>query len=290
MGVYYQRFIIPRDNTVRPEPDRIVALIGAWVEKGFIVRPECGQAQGSKKSNRRRSETGARFQTSSLIGDVFRQQQVPQPRKGFWARLFGEAQKVRRPDPMISFSIPPVGESLSALAQPWTLIRWDGNPNATYPMQTVSGDDYEEPHSLTIELSDDFVNPHTDLYGGTARQIDPHCRCGCDLEYVAILEHVLGWTETQKIRRICPACGLVFQPQDQIAEIVDGNTGAMSPQPGGLCNRFAIVINFGKSIPSYVRGPKSNELFPTSPKTTPVFLDLCSDALGIELSEFSYYS
>ncbi len=150
MGVYYTHFIIPQDNTVRPEPDRIVALIEAWVVKRFVVLPDCGHAQNLNKSMRRRSETGARFQTNSLPTEASTRQKIPEPRKGFWTTWLGGTRKTLRPDLTISFSIPPVEESLSALAQPWTLIRWDGNPSATYPMQTVCGDDYGESHSLGL--------------------------------------------------------------------------------------------------------------------------------------------
>jgi hypothetical protein len=60
MGVNYSHYLIPRDNTVRPDPDRIVALIEAWIEKGFVVRPESVLAHDQPVSNGRRPETGAR--------------------------------------------------------------------------------------------------------------------------------------------------------------------------------------------------------------------------------------
>jgi hypothetical protein len=288
MGIHYAHCIIPRDRTVRPEPGRIVALIEAWIERGFVVRPEKGQAQGPRESSRRKSETGARFKTGPLFEEALKRQQAPEPPRSFLARLLGKSQKPPRPDLWMPLSLPPVGDSLRALAYPSTLIEWDSNPSATYPMQTVT-----EPlargeegllHQLIIELSDDFANPHTDVIGGAAKQVNPICKCGCDLEY----EDALGWLATEKIRRICPACGLSFRPQDHIAEIVNGITGVRSPQPGGLCNRFSIIIDFDKEWPRNMRGADGNNLI--EPKVTPYFLKTCSDVLGIELNEFSYYS
>jgi hypothetical protein len=290
MGVDYSHYLIPRDNTVRPDPDRIVALIDAWIEKGFVVRPESVPAQDQRASNARSSETGARFMTRPLPAEALEPEQGPAPRKGFWSRFWGGAQKPAPADPWMSFLIPPVGESLSALANPCTLIRWEGNPRATYPLQTVtepiSQGDHRFPHGLIIDVSDDFANPNTDLYGagGDTRQVNPSCSCGCNLEY----EDTMGWLSTEKIRRVCPVCRLAFRPQDQIADIVDAN-GAKTPQAGGLCNRFAITIDFSKEMPLYVRGA-NGELTEAAPKVTGLFLDTCSAALGIELKEFSYYS
>jgi len=289
MGVDYTHYLIPRDDTVRPEPDRIVALIDAWIETGFVVRPESVLAQDQRASSGRRSE-GARFMTRALHAEALEPEPVPAPRGGFWSRFLGGAQRPPPADPWMPFRIPPVGESLSALANPSTLIRWEGNPSTTYPLQTVtelvSQGDRGLPHSLMVELSDDFANPNTDLYGagGDTRQINPSCSCGCNLGY----EDTMGWFAAEKIRRICPACQLAFRPQDQVAELVDAN-GAKTPQAGGLCNRFAITIDFSKEMPLYMRN-SNGELTETTPKVTSLFLDTCSAALGIELNEFSYYS
>jgi hypothetical protein len=290
VGVDYSHYLIPRDNTVRPDPDRIVALIDAWIEKGFVVRPESVLAQDQRTSNGRRSETGARFMTRPLHAEALKPEPAPPPRKGFWSRFWGGAQKPPPADPWMPFRIPPVGESLSALANPCTLIRWEGHPSAIYPLQTVaefsSQGERGLPHSLVIEVSDDFANPNTDPYGVgvDTKQVNPSCSCGCNLEY----EDTMGWLTVEKIRRVCPACRRAFRPQDQVAEIVDAN-GAKTRQAGGLCNRFAITIAFGKQMPLYVRN-SAGELTEATPKVTGLFLDTCSAALGIELNEFSYYS
>jgi hypothetical protein len=287
MGINYSHSIIPRDNAARPEPERVVALIDAWIEKGFVVPPETEQAQHPSQSTRRKSQTGARFMTSPLLEAALNQQQAPERPRGFWARLSGKARKPPRPEPWMPFSVPPAGDQLLVLAHPCALIEWDGDPRATYPMQTMTeamarGDD-QWPHQLIIELSDDFTNPHTDPFGGGAKQVDPTCNCGCNLAY----EDTLGWLATEKIRRVCPACGRIFRPEDQVAEIVNGITGARSPQSGGLCSRFAIIASFGKEWARYMGDQEGKNL--SEPKATRLFLDTCGAALGIELNEFSYY-
>jgi hypothetical protein len=40
MGIYYSHCLIPKDNTIRPAPERVAALIEAWIEKRFVVGPE----------------------------------------------------------------------------------------------------------------------------------------------------------------------------------------------------------------------------------------------------------
>lgn len=185
------------------------------------------------------------------------------------------------------FPVPPTGEALSALAKPSTVIRWECNSSAVYPMRTITEriyrGDHSFPHSLTIEMSDDFLNVRTDGYGD-ARQVSPTCKCGCGLGY----EDAIGWSATERIRQICPSCGSAFRPQDQLAEIVDGATGKKTPQPGGLCNRFAISINFGKDWPLYL-SDANGELLESAAKVSEVFLETCSTALRTQLNEFSLY-
>jgi hypothetical protein len=141
---------------------------------------------------------------------------------------------------------------------------------------------------LIIEVSDDFINPHSDVYGvgGDTKQVKPICACGHNLEYTDT--EASGWFAEMKIRKNCPLCGLAFRPQDQVAEIADAN-GKKSPQPGGLCNRFGIIIDFNKEFPLYVRGA-DGELVDATPKVSDFFLDTCTAALGVELNEFGYYT
>jgi hypothetical protein len=181
---------------------------------------------------------------------------------------------------------------LSALANPYTVIQWNGHPDATYPMRTLTQSMCDggtpDPHRLVLELSDDFVNPHPGSYGpadGTeVRTIEPVCACGHDL---ARPDEASGWLG-ERIHRICPACGRVFQPEDQIADIVHGYDGSKTPRPGGLCNRFGIIINFDKDHPMY--DASTREYINREAEVTPLFMQTCRAALGVDLVELGYYS
>jgi hypothetical protein len=135
-------------------------------------------------------------------------------------------------------------------------------------MDTVA-DPPAEPHMISLELADDFLNPNTDGYGmgQDTKQLDATCPCGHDLEYRGTVD----WLETRRIRRICPACGQSFRPQDHPAEIVNPATGAKIPFPGGHCRRFAITIDFGRDHPIY-RHDASGELIDAQPKASDLFL------------------
>lgn len=290
MGVYYSHCLIPKDNTIRPAPDRVVTLINAWVKKGFVVSPQGIPAREGNRPYRPMRETGACFKTEPPLTLAAEPdlEPAPEPPKTLWSRLFGHPAtpkiEPRPKNPLRPFSIPPTGDSLAALAQPYALIEWAPNPNAVYPMQTVP-ELPPAPHRVTIELSDDFVNPRTDGYG-EAKQIEPICGCGHDLNY----EGPPGcWLGGDMIYRVCPACGLLFRPQDHPAEMIDAATGATIPRPGGLCHRFAIVIDCGKDHPIYLRAPNGG-LVDAKPGVSDIFLKTCTDALGIELEGFDNYN
>lgn len=305
MGVTYAHYLLPRDNTVRPEPQQIVALIEAWLSHGFIIRPD-GEAvrddtaQGHGPDHLR-SPTGARFTTLSCaeteaLDRSSEPPPVPPAPPTFWQRLLtlllgaesDDARPVRfGPWPRTPFVVPPVGESLAALAKPSVLIQWDHDQRAVYPMQTTPFDRGAVP-GLCIFASDDFENCHTDSYGvgGDTRQVIGTCgRCGHDLAY-----EPSGLSfEGTRIRRVCPQCGAAFRPQDQMAEIVDGATGDRTPQPGGMCYRFAIVLDFEKDHPVYAQNADGERGDNATPRVTVRFKDVCRTALGIELDEFGCY-
>jgi len=295
MGVYYSHYLIPSDNTIRPTPERIIALLEAWVEERFIVGPDTLPPREIAARDRPMAETGACFRTEPPL--PLKEEPQPEPPRTFWSSLLGAPQRrIRPPDPRQRrpFAIPPIGDSLVALSQAYALIEWAANPDATYPMQTLTQEIAEGrlnaegqldcPHRLLIELSEDFINLHTDPYGGIALQMEGICSCGRDLKY----EGKPAWAAEDSIRRACPACGLLFRPQDHPAETRDGETGEIMPLPGGLCHRFAIIINFGKDFPAYARDARG-DLVTAKPRASDLFLSTCSAALGFELKGIDDY-
>ena len=144
MGVYYSHYLIPQDNTVRPHPDQIVSLIDARINNGFIIGRAERSTPDQYRSNGARSETGARFATKPAQSETVEQETTPEPQANFWTRLLRllggrtpNVQFVFRPWGT-PFSVPPVGESLSALAKSFVLIRREGDRRASYPLQTIA--------------------------------------------------------------------------------------------------------------------------------------------------------
>jgi hypothetical protein len=287
MGIDYAHYLIPRDNLVRPDPDRIVRLIEAWLAQGFTLPSQDAPARREDQYNARTGAVCARKDFGPPAPQSFSKPwRVP----GFLRLLSGAAGwrlGAPRRDLWKPFLFPPAGQLFETLANPTAVIRWDARPDATYPMQTIAQHCETPSPTISIEISEDFINLRTDLYGsndGPAKQIIGVCGCGHNLAYQDGDE----WFNGNRIRRICPACGLAFRPQDQIAELVDAASGNRIPQPGGLCYRFAISLDFGREIPDYIRGENA-ELLACEPRVTDLFMNTCADALGVELNEFSYY-
>jgi hypothetical protein len=283
VGVYYSHCLIPRDNTIRPSPQQIAALIAAWVDRRYII---VGALPNPKRWMASKAQTGACFWTDPSLKEPDPEPEpMPDPPKSLWSRLFSRRPPPSRPvrrDPTLPFAIPPAGISWAALSQPDAVISWAGHPDALYPMETIA-EQPTDPHAISIELSDDFVSPDTDPHGagGNTLQLEGRCGCGTDLRYQGSGERLAF----DRIRRICPACGEAFRPQDHPAEVADNMTGAKIAQPGGLCRRFAISIDFGKDHPVW-QEDANGEFMYCKPKASEHFLSTCEAALGFPLGEF----
>jgi len=288
MGVYYSYCLIPKDNTIRPSAEQITALLVAWIEQRFIIAGPSAPGTMPGWHYESMADTGACFRTEpslKTMGDQARPQ--PEPPRSLWSKLFGPPTKpVRAPDPMMSFSMPPAGVSWTGLSQPDALIVWGPRPDVEYPLETIAYS-VGEPHSFSIELSDDFVNPYTDPYGAgpDTQQLAGICLCGCELK----LKSAVEWIDSNRIRHICPRCGERFRPQDHPAEIADGATGTIIACPGAMCRRFAISIHFGRDLPVYRRAA-NGELIDAKPRASEHFLRISQTALGFELKGFDDYS
>jgi hypothetical protein len=117
------------------------------------------------------------------------------------------------------------------------------------------------------------------------RRIVGRCSCGTDLEN----------RDYEFIRRICPQCGTVFRPQDQVAETKDVG-GNNITKPGGACHRFAIDIPCGKDAPIVVTGTDGEDVFDADgqlmindPKVSAAFMAVSAAALGTGLQEIGVW-
>jgi hypothetical protein len=249
MGVEYQHFLIPRDNTVRPTPDRIAALIEAWLAAGFIVRP------GSE----------------ALAAMVF---SAGSPAKSTGALRIKRSGRNREAD---AFAVPCDARALAVLGEPSALIQWPVDntklSGTHYPMEPVPDlRDVGPYYQLELRICADYVNESSETLDGLWGA-ECACECGKALDYTAAEDDPL-WVG--RIRHLCPDCGTEFRPQDHMSEGRDGFTGKGYELRGGACYRFAIVIDCGKC-------------FIPEPQATAVFLQTCSNALGVELYQVGSY-
>lgn len=273
MGVYYTHYLIPLDNSFRPEPERIAALIDALTGARFIPRPEAGDGPTYFLDDWGR-EAAERSTPAA-----------PEPPKPWWKRIFASSAPARtnlldlvnihRP-----FAIPLTEESLAALADRAVTVGWTIEypfaKGLAYPFEQSPSRDDPPNYRLLIEASEDFRTETIDHYDETGA-IDPHCRCGEDLSYMR------APFEDLAIRRLCPSCGASFEPREKLVTFTNGATGESEVIHGGICYRFAVVVDCGKSVPPAIEDGKEGKL-------SRRFLDACSEALGVELYELGSYS
>ncbi|WP_157234814.1 hypothetical protein [Methylosinus sp. LW4] len=273
MGVYYVHYLIPLDNSFRPEPQRIAALIDALAAARFIPRPEAGDGPSYLLDDWRRE---AAERTTSA---------AQEPPKPWWKRIFGSKAPEQPPvldlvDVERPFAVPLTEESFAALADRAVTVGWTiEDPLANglaYPFEQRPSRDDPPNYRLLIEASEDFRTETINCYDDTGT-VDPHCRCGEDLSYSrAPFEDVA-------IRRLCPSCGARFEPRERLVTFTNGATGESQTIHGGICYRFAVAIDCEKSIPPAIEDGKEGKL-------SRRFLDACSEALGVELYELGSYS
>ena len=272
MGVYYSHYLIPRDNTLRPGPQQIVALIKAWQAGGYL--PEHGVTPFFFRWTHGRSSIarhGAPPQCSRLQRKACSPvglRETPSPRLPL------------RPESK-SFVFPPIGESEEALSAPGAVIQWEIRDylklGTRYPLDQLPDPGWRPSYNLNIHLCDDFTEA-AEVYGLPSTALNTVCACGHQLKY-----ETKGIPfEEERIHRACPSCGEPFRPQDQIVQMCDGSTGVPYEERGGICYRFAIVVDCGKESP--------NSDPPRDPRADPRFKKTCSAALATELYEASHYT
>ena len=282
MGVYYSHYIIPRDNTVCPTTERIVALIEALHKSGYVVTlPPFRSGQKVQRSVVPTSVT-----TDDAWAEFRRQNdekvKVPASLFSKWlTRLTGHTPQVRLSPELKAVSFPLDEESLAALSSSGAVFRWQMNDflklGTVYPLSDVPDPAWASSYAIQVHLCDVFTNV-IDRYSGCGK-LNTLCICGQDLQCKTLGIHF----DNTRIRRICQSCGQKFRPQDQIVELMEGATGTKFLQPGGLTYRFAIVVECGKDFPF------GNDETPKDPRATEAFLQTCATALDTELYEVSCY-
>ncbi len=224
MGVKYQHYLIPEDNTYKPSPDDLSRLVDTLVDGGFVLRT------GTDTIER---------ETINTFGDP------PEPAvlTGSYVHL-GE----RKYSP---FLCPCSAQDIAAFAEGDFRIVWTVDSinefRLSYRLSPFPdwGDAYYE---LQLHVASDFVY-HTSESIEPFKRVD--CRCGRSLKPVDEFDL---WPDgppvfiEPRIPRTCRSCGNPFRPQEFVAEVRDGRTGKAADRPGGATYLFAVVIDCGKGF------------------------------------------
>lgn len=273
MAYYFAVNIMPRDNTIRPEPAQISALVEAWRDTGPIVRPGSSALREMYRHELAHPgvETGAWYfpfgpfayktePRASSVKAMWRWLMGRPPQKHF---VWGQA----RP-----FPIPPDAEALAYLGCGNASIHFADSENRNQfgilnPLHSFPDELFNFNMHLQIDLHDDYIEETSVNVPGLQ---DATCKCGQELRF-----------DDDRIHRTCPACDLDFRPQDQLVPIGDW-TGNQTLVPGGVCHRFVIVVD---CVTDAALAPQ----FSYEPKASDAFMRICSAALGIELYQVSSY-
>jgi hypothetical protein len=225
MGVEYVHYLIPEDNTYKPDPDDLCRLVDALVDRGFVGRAGTGTLKR---------------ETINTFGDP----PDPAVETGCYVHL-GEGEYSPFLCPCSAREIAAFGERDYRIV--WTVDSINAS-GLTYPLSPFPdwGDAYYE---IQLHVARDFVYH-------TSESIDPFdrviCQCGRSLEP----ENEFSlWPDDgppafidPRIPRNCPSCGSPFRPQELVAQIRDGRTGKAVDRRGGATYLFAVVIDCGKGF------------------------------------------
>jgi hypothetical protein len=271
MGVEYEHYLIPEDNTYKPSPEDLSRLVGALLAGSFI-------AEGSTDTIR--EMTPDLDPTGCGTGEVC-----------CFVRL--------RDGKTLWFPCPCSARDIATLGEPDFQLVWSvessHDSGLKYPLVPFPewGDPY---YDLELHVAGDFVYHTSEL-------IEPFdkvaCACGRDLrysewdvppgaEFVEVSPFSGHYTYPpsddppglpiytgKRINRLCPSCGRPFLPQELIARVRDGYTGEASKRAGGATYRFAVVIDCGKGF--------ARKGWPI--RATEEFLGTVEQALGQEFYE-----
>jgi hypothetical protein len=244
MGVEYEHYLIPEDNTYKPSSEELIRLIDALLVVGFIAKGTTDNIRGMTPDPDPADWDAERVYCFTRLGN----------RRHLW------------------FPCPCSASDIAALGEPDFQLVWSVESShesgLKYPLVPFPewGDAY---YDLELHVGGDFVYHTSEL-------IDPFdevaCACGRDLRYSewdvpAGAEYLesspfsghyssaptgeppgLPLYNDDRIYRLCPACGRRFRPQQFTARIRDGYTGVASQRAGGATYLFAVVIDCGKGF------------------------------------------
>jgi hypothetical protein len=222
MGVEYQHFLIPEDNTYKPGPEDLSRLVDALLAGGFVSR---AGAEGFRRMT---------FHTYTHYQQV--------KKTGCYAHVGGQGYA--------PFPCPCSSEDVAALSWRDFRLVWpvesSNESGLKYPLAPFPewGDAY---YDLELRVAREFVYHCSEV-------IDPFdavaCDCGQPLEFFDRDEDFERPSVFHDVRifRTCPSCGRPFRPQRLTARVRDGYTGEAIQRAGGATYLFTVVIDCGKGF------------------------------------------
>jgi hypothetical protein len=246
MGVEYQHYLIPEDNTYKASPEDMSRLVNALVDGGFVFH---------------RGTDALERETINTFGDP------PEPAvlTGCYVQL-GERK-------YSTFFCPCSARDIAAFGERDYRIVWtvdsSNESGLKYPLSPFPdwGDAYYE---LQLHVARDYVYHTSELIEPFDRV---RCECGRSFEpdddYFLFPGDPPVFIEP-RIPRTCPSCGNPFRPQELVAKVRDGHTGKAVDRPGGATYLFAVVIDCGKGFARQSRSIRASD----------GFLDLVTKTLG----------
>jgi hypothetical protein len=223
MGVEYEHYLIPEDNTYKPRPEDLSRLVNALLDGGYVFRT------GTDTPKR---------EVINTFGD-----DDPAVLTGCYVHL-GKGEYYPFMCPCSARDIAAWGERDCRIV--WTVDSINKS-GLNYPLTPFPewGDAYYE---LQLHVARDFVYHTSELIEPFDRV---NCACGRSLEPSDVFT---PWPDDRpvfidpRIPRACPSCGSPFRPQELVAQVRDGRTGKAVDRPGGATYLFAVVIDCGKGF------------------------------------------
>jgi hypothetical protein len=218
MGVEYRRYLIPRPNTFRPQPNVLVELVQALRRERWLADPTSA-AFGAMEFTSSRTAALAKeqgFFSRSPSGDV--------PGTADLTTLF---QHHADNDLQLGWPVDSVDRS-----------------QLRYPLTPRPFTEFPEAHcyyEFELHLAKDLIYHTSEVIEPFAKE--PTCACGTSLVYSNLDDEVFF---DDRIACHCPRCGAPFDTTGRPTDGLDGWTAQRFVLPGGATYRFAIVVDCGK--------------------------------------------
>jgi hypothetical protein len=241
MGVDYRVWIIPRERAFRPRVDQVASLANAMREGGWVPMPDAsGQQSRVDELLAGADKAGRRLRRSHDFTE--------EPFTPGWVEFHSQNELVLHWDVR--------NTDTAGVQYPFNFDPYPDSQPPYFHVFLILGDSY-------FYRTGDNVLPFDEQY--------TTCACGEQLA------HWIGWSEgagSERIHRICPKCGKIFDPSEIACDLLDGWTRESQLLAGGLTFRFALMVDCHKSWPHEEEAGRRFHL-------RPEFVELWRTCIGV---------